>query len=84
MECKAFCFVYCFCRFFDLIETLWNVKDICAATEQELPDRFNRDIVECKGLKLAFRYAIRYRFNRDIVECKEVHSTFTLNGKSMI
>ena len=34
--------------------------------------RFNRDIVECKGLTVVSVWETDYRFNRDIVECKEV------------
>ena len=57
----------------DLIETLWNVKTIAGLTVTKTKQRFNRDIVECKGAigsELAMR---QRRFNRDIVECKGVY-----------
>ena len=33
----------------DLIETLWNVKDMSCRTRSPESRGFNRDIVECKG-----------------------------------
>ena len=38
----------------DLIDTLWNVKQSCACINNAAVLRFNRYIVECKGVLLPY------------------------------
>ena len=54
----------------DLIDTLWNVKNIIVYCRNIHDVRFNRYIVECKGIAFAVYPCSRYGFNRYIVECK--------------
>ena len=54
----------------DLIETLWNVKSSEMCMYSVLCQRFNRDIVECKGCLAEHICNFIAGFNRDIVECK--------------
>ena len=54
----------------DLIETLWNVKRSAVHFRLTLQLRFNRDIVECKGVYYNKLMGEISGFNRDIVECK--------------
>ena len=48
----------------DLIETSWNVKFVDDVDEELVEVGFNRNIVECKGIRLALR---SYR-SMDLIE----------------
>ena len=48
MECKVYLVRRSVELHQDLIETLWNVKDLIVLDDIENDERFNRDIVECK------------------------------------
>ena len=52
-----------------LIETSWNVKCECISFFY-LIHSINRNIVECKVLKVYTTYIRILRINRNIVECK--------------
>ena len=53
-----------------LIETSWNVKRYVAVIVAEPVFCINRNIVECKVLKVYTTYIRILRINRNIVECK--------------
>ena len=64
----------------DLIDTLWNVKVAVEPEAVVAPFRFNRYIVECKGIAGSFARRFGTGFNRYIVECKEPYRLGSLEG----
>ena len=58
-----------------LIETSWNVKLYTTFYIVSI-HRINRNIVECKVLKVYTTYIRILRINRNIVECKELSVSF--------
>ena len=66
-----------FVNWFVLIETSWNVKCECISFFY-LIHSINRNIVECKVLKVYTTYIRILRINRNIVECKAHKQHFTV------
>ena len=60
-----------------LIETSWNVKLYTTFYIVSI-HRINRNIVECKVLKVYTTYIRIFRINRNIVECKAHKQYFTV------
>ena len=60
-----------------LIETSWNVKLYTTFYIVSI-HRINRNIVECKVLKVYTTYIRIFRINRNIVECKAHKQHFTV------
>ena len=54
----------------ELIETLWNVNELCIVLYSVALYRINRNIVECKFVSPMFFASFHARINRNIVECK--------------
>ena len=61
-----------------LIETYWNVNEKYCVITFETPDGINRNILECKCLRLLTSLHLLTSINRNILECKCLYHSFAI------